>query len=514
MSITQEIDVFSAASAELAVIAEAEAIVTASLSREDTAAYPIRFMDVTLRDGLQQDDIKKGEVGASGKPEGLSVEERLGILDQLIDAGIEEIEVGHFGNPEDRPFGRALVQHVNAKIASGDERYKRAKFQVLFGAQIEGIREGISVLEGLDKDQVIVHVYNRISPGLRDLASFQPNTAEKSAADLCAAVDIALQAGFFHYSVSGEGAVDHTQGPEVVADYHNTITRYLFEHGARTVNVNLANTFGSSAYGLWDQDGLRAFNQSVKAVATEFTDKTVTTSVHAHNDYGSAVDFSIQAIAAGFDKVEGAMIGMGERVGNTAIVDVLVRLAEMAMVDYENIERHIIEGPVQEDIFSLRALKRSLFAHRFVESHTVAAFENMYQAARSIGVISETERFGETSLGRERSYDAGSGPHCEANAKYVASPMRYRLLETYGRIASIHSMFGHPVANAIVAIDTDMMKAITVDNHAGGGNTRKVQEGRIRRASQDEVDAHIAVVHGRQAIVRALISRDVQFLKP
>ncbi len=509
--IEQDIDVFAVAEQDMAVNREAERLIESAFEHGPTDVRVIDIVDVTLRDGLQQDDIKKGEILPSGKPEGLSIEDRIGIFDNLIDTGIETIEAGHFGNPEDRPFGRALVKHINSKSAEGDERYKKVKIQMLVGAQKDGIVEAIKVLEGFDKERVIVHVYNRISPELLALASIQPNTPTKSAQDLCDTTLIALQAGFQHFSVSGEGAVDHTQDPNIVAEYHNHVTRFLFGHGARSVNVNLANTFGSSPYGLWDTEGLADFNTTAKSVAEEFEDVTVTTSVHAHNDSGSATEFSLDALHAGFDKVEGSIIGMGERAGNTAIVDVLERLAEMATIDYENIERFVREGNIPEDIFATRALKKSIFRDRYVSSHMAFSLPTMYGAAKSVGEIAETQRFNETSIGKTRSYDAGSGPHGEANAKYVESPMRHRLLEIYGHIASIHALFGNPYAQAIVDVDIEGMKAVTVDNHAGGGNTRKVHEGRLQRAPEEEVDAHIAVVDARHAVILALMSHDMAF---
>ncbi len=506
-----EMSVFGQAQEQWNVLHEAERIIEAEFERMN--ASPMKFVDVTLRDGLQQKDIKQGEIGPDGKPEGLSISERLDIFDLLVEAGMTEIEVGHFGNAKDQPFGRALVKHIEGKTAAGDDRYAQVKLQVLFGADGKQIEDGIKVLEGLDKDRVIVHVYNRISPGLRSFAKQQPNTPEASAQGVCDAVDIPLAAGFKYYSVSGEGAVDHNQRPEVVADYYNTVSHYLFDCGAIYVNVNLANTFGTGAKGRWDQEGLRTFDESVKSAAYNRPGCTVETSVHCHNDTGNAVSFSMAAIEAGFDKIEGTINGMGERYGNTAIVDVLVDMADTALADCENIGLEIREYEVPEDMFSMRALKGSIFAKRRLEKTVAANLHNMHRVAQKIGEIAETKRYEETGLGKRRAYDAGSGPHCEANVKYVESPIQRRLLDSYLRIAIMHAMLGRPDARAIIEVDMEVLKEITVNNHAGGGNTMRMINEDVVRAPQDEIDTHISIVEARQRLMTNYMAQDMAVAK-
>src|SRR5438105_1172141 len=135
----------------------------------------IAFTEVTLRDGEQQD--KRYPI--------MPVEERLRVLDSIVDAGMMRIEIGHLGNEHDIDFARAAVAHIQER-GKVDDRYNRVDVQVLFGSQPDLIAPGLQALEGFSKDRVIVHVYDRVSPNLRHLAT-DPYTSEQSA-DRVAAV--------------------------------------------------------------------------------------------------------------------------------------------------------------------------------------------------------------------------------------------------------------------------------------------------------------------------------------
>ncbi len=483
---------------------EAERVFDTQWARRNMS--PIRFVDVTLRDGLQQDDIHKGNLLDTGKYEGLSVDDRIRIFDLLVDAGMQTIEVGHFGNAEDIPFGKTLVEHINRKSAEGDTRYDTVRIQVLFGTQKALIEEGIKALDGFDPDRVVIHVYSRVSEQLRQFAQEQPYTTDRSIADITAAAQIALDAGFSHLSISGEGAVDVTTNPDEVIRFYKTTMRNLFTYAnpPETINVNLANTFGSPAEGEWDVSGLEYFDRSVKAVARDFPGTTVTTSAHCHRDFGMAEQFSLDCIRAGFDIVEGAFIGMGERKGNTSIVDFVTRVMQSAQMAAEYIERCVTADEVPEDIFTARAIAGLIVSQRRLTEEVVRALPHYYDIGRQIGEIAGTRRFWSSYVADPRSGDAGSGPHQEANAKYAADPLNKPLLQSYGRTMFINAMFGLPDAIEVIHIVMERMKAITAMNHASGGNGQRLSSGQVVRAPQEQVDAHVAITEARRTLALSI----------
>src|SRR5690606_37832862 len=120
--------------------------------------------------------------------------------------------------------------------------------------------------------------------------------------------------GFEHFSISGEGATDPNLSPEELVQFYTQIIDAMQSMGAKTVNCNLANTFGDST----NEESmalLRFFNDSIKQGRSN-----VTTSIHVHDDGKDSVGYSLEAIMAGFDRIEGTMIGMGERSGNVPII--------------------------------------------------------------------------------------------------------------------------------------------------------------------------------------------------
>ncbi len=408
---------------------------------------PIYFVDVTQRDGEQ---MRIREVG---------VNERLEAFDALASTGIQTFEIGHLGNDTDQTYAQALVEHI-----SENSEYDDISLQVLFGSQSEIVANGLQWLDGFDKDRVVVHVYDRLDASMRDLAA-EYYDRDQSAARVAAAIDIAYENGFRRFSISGEGATGASVGDAML--YYAAI----LEHCAQKeedlqVNVNLPSTNGSSAAGIWRPDELKSFNSVIK---NQFP--KVTTSIHAHNDFGSAVEFSIQAISAGFDKVEGTLIGMGERTGNTALGDVAMRLLEIAKAE--------------QDPELLRAIGRqALFSARTLPPKMVNNMSNFYPASQRLATIYDVhQRFQRTALGDPEAYNAGCGPHDQASARALEDPVRWPLYKTYIPRILTDAILGRPQAEKLLQADPAAIRAITVNGHAAGGSTGRIVGEKIKIAS-------------------------------
>jgi isopropylmalate/homocitrate/citramalate synthase len=231
---------------------------------------PIYFVDVTQRDGEQ---MRIDEV---------EIDERIEAFDALASTGIKTFEIGHLGNDTDQTYAEALVKHINE-----NSDYDDISLQVLFGSQSEILTDGLQWLDGFDKDRVVVHVYDRLDENMLDLASKYYDYHE-SARRVSAAIDIAYENGFRKFSVSGEGATGSSVGDAIL--YYGSILEHCKQKPENlAVNVNLPSTNGTSAVGNWRPDELEAFNFVIKNKFPE-----TTTSIHAHNDFGSAVEFSVQ----------------------------------------------------------------------------------------------------------------------------------------------------------------------------------------------------------------------------
>lgn len=433
----------------------------------EIAATQFRLIDFTAvdpRDGEQQDKIKPI----------MDIADRIAVFDEIVSTGIDRVEIGHLGNEHDVRFAEALVKHINARSEAGDERYDRVSLQVLFGSQVDLIDEGIKALDGFDPDRVVVHVYDRSSPNLRNLAK-DPYSTRQSAERVVEAANVALERGYTNLSISGEGTVDpDLLIEEAVNDFYLPIIDALRQNGASYININLPNTFGSSLGGEWDEAGLRIFNQAIKG-----HDPGVTTSIHVHNDYNSASEYAMAALRAGFDRVEGTIIGMGERAGNVALSDVMVLLLESArsVVETRDRQRRRMGG---------LALRHSIWDDRYLDENIINNLGHWYRAARRIGTIYGTmNRFHKTSLGNEEAYGAGSGPHAHANQEMLRDPVKNPLWKNYGRVALIHAMLGRPEAWQIIEVDPERIREITLATHAAGGSNERIWAEEVKECSEE-----------------------------
>jgi len=102
--------------------------------------------------------------------------------------------------------------------------------------------------------------------------------------------------------------------PETIRALYTTAIR----SGARAVCV--CDTVGHST-----PDGARAVVRFVRKIVDEQGEK-IRLDWHGHQDRGLGVINSIAAIEAGADQVHGSALGMGERVGNTPMDQLLVNL--------------------------------------------------------------------------------------------------------------------------------------------------------------------------------------------
>lgn len=109
--------------------------------------------------------------------------------------------------------------------------------------------------------------------------------------------------------------------PETIRALYTTAIRC----GARAVCV--CDTVGHST-----PDGARAVVSFVKGIIDDQGEK-VRLDWHGHQDRGLGVINSIAAVQGGADQVHGSALGIGERVGNTPMDQLLVNLKLMGWID-------------------------------------------------------------------------------------------------------------------------------------------------------------------------------------
>lgn len=116
-------------------------------------------------------------------------------------------------------------------------------------------------------------------------------------------------------------------------------------------------------------------------------------SVHVHNDMGCAVAASMLALQAGADRVEGTLLGHGERTGNVDLITLALNLKYLGIetkLDFSNLSE--IVGKVEE-ITDLPVSPRQPYSGQLV----FTAFSGSHQDAINKGFIKKDQlkgRFG------------------------------------------------------------------------------------------------------------------------
>jgi 2-isopropylmalate synthase len=108
-------------------------------------------------------------------------------------------------------------------------------------------------------------------------------------------------------------------------DHLDRLFRHAIDLGARRLVI--CDTVGHST-----PDGIFNIINWTRGLI-EGTGKDVKIDWHGHNDRGLAVTNALHAIEAGADRVHGTCLGIGERVGNAAIDQILMNLKLLGAID-------------------------------------------------------------------------------------------------------------------------------------------------------------------------------------
>jgi 2-isopropylmalate synthase len=255
---------------------------------------------VDLRDGNQ----------ALVKP--MTVAQKQRLFDLLVKLGFKEIEIGFpAASQPDFDFCRKLIE--------GNRIPDDVKIQVLTQARPELIERTYEALEGAK--QAIVHVYNSTSTvqreqvfgmdraGIRDIAIRGAKVVQEYAAKY---PDTDWT---FQYSPESFTGTELDYAAEVI-DAVNDVWRpdqgqKVIINLPATVEMAMPNVFADQVE--WICDNIR-YRDDIRI------------SLHTHNDRGCAVAAAELGVMAGADRIEGTLMGNGERTGNMDLVTMAMNL--------------------------------------------------------------------------------------------------------------------------------------------------------------------------------------------
>jgi len=244
--------------------------------------------------------------------EPMSVEQKQRLWHLLVKMGFKEIEIGFpSASQPDYDFVRWLIDE--------GEIPEDVTIQALVQAREDLIVRTFDALKGVKR--AIVHVYNSTSTVQRERV-FQADKdgitdiARQGAQWLKREADKRLETEWvFQYSPESFTGTEMDYAVEIcdaVLDvWQPTPDKPCIINLPATVEVATPNVFA-------DQ---------VEYFATQISRRdSVILSIHAHNDRGCAVGATELAMLAGADRVEGTLLGNGERTGNMDIITMAMNL--------------------------------------------------------------------------------------------------------------------------------------------------------------------------------------------
>ncbi|WP_322003448.1 2-isopropylmalate synthase [Marinobacter alexandrii] len=255
---------------------------------------------VDLRDGNQ----------ALVKP--MTVAQKQRLFDLLVKLGFKEIEIGFpSASQPDFDFCRKLIDE--GRIPDD------VKIQVLTQARPELIERTYEALKGVK--QAIVHVYNSTSTVQREqvFGLDRAGIREIAVKGAIQVRDLAAKAPetewTFQYSPESFTGTELDFAAEVV----DAVTEVWRPDQGQPVIINLPATVEMATPNV--------FADQIEWICDNIQRREhLSISVHTHNDRGCAVAAAELAVMAGADRVEGTLMGNGERTGNMDLVTMAMNL--------------------------------------------------------------------------------------------------------------------------------------------------------------------------------------------
>ena len=273
-----------------------------------------RWCSVDLRDGNQ----------ALVNP--MDSERKLRFWNLLVSMGFKEIEVGFPSASEtDFDFIRMLIER---ELIPDD-----VTIVVLTQCREHLIRRTYEALKGAKR--AIVHFYNSVSVLQREVV-FRKNKEEikklaTDAAELCKDLEDEAKGIDLYYEYSPESFTGTE--PEYAVEVCNAVIGVIKPTPEHPMIINLPATV--------EMTTPNVFADEVEYVSTHLDDRdSVVLSLHPHNDEGMGVAATELAVLAGADRVEGCLLGNGERTGNVDLVTLGLNMLTQGIdpqIDYSNV---------------------------------------------------------------------------------------------------------------------------------------------------------------------------------
>ena len=255
----------------------------------------------------------------------MTIEQKMRFFKTLVDVGFKEIEIGFPSAAQvEFDFARKLIEenHVPADVT----------LQVLVQAREHLIARTFESLKGAKR--AIVHVYNSTCRIQREKVYGKDKAEIKEIAISGAKLLVEYAAKYpetewvFQYSPESFSQTETEYAVEVC----DAVCDVWKPENGQEVILNLPATVEASTPNV--------FADQVEYFCRHLAKREhVTISLHTHNDRGCAVAAAELGVLAGADRIEGTLLGNGERTGNMDIMVMAMNLFSQGVdpeLDFSN----------------------------------------------------------------------------------------------------------------------------------------------------------------------------------
>ncbi|TNF69341.1 MAG: 2-isopropylmalate synthase [Gammaproteobacteria bacterium] len=256
----------------------------------------IHIFDTTLRDGQQSP-------GA-----GMSFEDNIRYADYADALKIDVLEAGF---PAASQLDFQIVYSIAQRMFEKKSNMIVAGLCQMREAQLIKTMEALAPLKASSKARV--HIYLPVDPNLAQVSLGNKHDEKKNIDEVYRLIKIASDDGFeVEFSAEGYSRLGDK------FDYVAELFKAAVSAGATIINC--PDTIGGASKHQGEDYFVNHMNQHAAIIKNEFPEKDIIWSVHCHNDFGLALENSVNGVFDGpARQIECCINGVGERAGNAAL---------------------------------------------------------------------------------------------------------------------------------------------------------------------------------------------------
>lgn len=303
----------------------------------------------------------------------MDLDKKIKLFNLLLKIGFKQIEIG-FPSASKTEFN-FLRKLVDENLIPDD-----VTIQVLVQAKEHLIKRTFEALHGVKK--AIVHLYNSTSVAQRKIV-FRKEKEEIIELALKGVDSIKKYADNSEIDIMLEYSPESFTGTELEfsKDICNAVTKRWGISSNRKVIINLPATVEMATPNI--------YADQIEWMGRELNNReNILISAHTHNDRGTSVAASELSLLAGADRVEGTLLGNGERTGNVDILTLALNMTTQGI--NSNLDLTDIDE-VREVIESVTEIETHI-RHPYIGKLVYTAFSGSHQDAINKGLAYQNSK--------------------------------------------------------------------------------------------------------------------------